>query len=199
MSVPLQDGQPQLHVEQQPQGVLPHQPGAQPGAQQDGQQRPQQVARLPSLQVAPLQAGPPPQPGPPQLAPPQLAPPQLAPPQLAPPQLPPGQGAGQQQQGAVPLVVGQPGQGQGGINQHVAVNGNGMQNILFNANHAMQSAAMAQQQAGLAFLSCANLAKAQAKSDRWARHLEISQVKSQFKTPADKKVIFWNIRFEFLY
>ena len=194
MSVPLQDGQPQLHVEQPPQEVLPPQPGAQPGAQQDGQQRLQQVARLPSLQVAPLQAGPPPQ-----LGPPQLAPPQLAPPQLPPPQLPPGQGAGQQQQGAVPLVVGQPGQGQGGINQHVAVNGNGMQNILFNANHAMQSAAMAQQQAGLAFLSCANLAKAQAKSDRWARHLEISQVKSQFKTPADKKVIFWNIRFEFLY
>ena len=91
------------------------------------------------------------------------------------------------------VVGGQPQNQVGGlgqVNQQFAViNGNGMQNVLLNARYAMNSATMAQQQAGLAVLSCANLAKAQAKSDRWARNLEIGQVKSQFKSPADKKVI----------
>ena len=91
------------------------------------------------------------------------------------------------------VVGGQPQNQVGGLGQvnqqFAAVNGNGMQNVLLNARYAMNSATMAQQQAGLAVLSCANLAKAQAKSDRWARNLEIGQVKSQFKSPADKKVI----------
>ena len=91
------------------------------------------------------------------------------------------------------VVGGQPQNQVGGLGllnqQFAVVNGNGMQNVLLNARYAMDSAAMAQQQAGLAFLSCANLAKAQAKSDRWARNLEIGQVKMQFKSPADKKVI----------
>ena len=91
------------------------------------------------------------------------------------------------------VVGGQPQNQVGGlgrVNQQFAVvNGNGMQNVLLNARYAMDSAAMAQQQAGLAVLSCANLAKAQAKSDRWARNLEIGQIKMQFKSPADKKVI----------
>ena len=101
------------------------------------------------------------------------------------------QGVGPHQVGPG-VVVGQPQNQAGGlgqVNQQFAVNGNGMQNVLLNARYAMNSATMAQQQAGLAVLSCANLAKAQAKSDRWARNLEIGQVKSQFKSPADKKVI----------
>ena len=58
------------------------------------------------------------------------------------------------------------------------------------ANNALQAAAMAQAQAGFAIQSCENLAKAQARADRWTRDLKIRQVKDEFKTPADKKVNF---------
>ena len=60
--------------------------------------------------------------------------------------------------------------------------------MLQNATNALQAAAMAQHQAGLAFKGCENLAKAQARTDRWTCDLTIHQVKDEFKTPADKKV-----------
>ena len=63
------------------------------------------------------------------------------------------------------------------------------------ANNALQAAAMAQAQAGFAIQSCENLAKAQARADRWTRDLKIRQVKDEFKTPADKKVNFAEILF----
>ena len=62
---------------------------------------------------------------------------------------------------------------------------------------ALQTAAMAQVQAGFAIKSCENLAKAQARADRWTRDLKIRQVKEEFKTPADKKVIFAKLLFSY--
>ena len=65
--------------------------------------------------------------------------------------------------------------------------------MLQNATKALQAAAMAQHQAWLAYKGCENLAKAQARTDRWTRDLKIRQVKDEFKTPADKKVKFLEI------
>lgn len=69
------------------------------------------------------------------------------------------------------------------------VHGLGMQNVYANANYAVNSATWAQQQAILAVHSCEVLAKAQAKSERWAKDLKIAQVKARFENPGDKKAV----------
>ena len=65
--------------------------------------------------------------------------------------------------------------------------GPGMQNVFANANFAVNQAAWAEQQARLAVHSCEALARAKAKSERWARDLKINQVKTRFDAPGDKK------------
>jgi len=69
------------------------------------------------------------------------------------------------------------------------VPGPGMQNVFANAHIVMNTATWAQQQAQIAVNSCEALAKSQAKSDRWARDLKISQVKARFDSPGDKKAV----------
>ena len=71
------------------------------------------------------------------------------------------------------------------------VMGNGMQNALLNANYALNTASWAEQEARAATQACSDLAKAQARAERWAKDLKISQEKEKYSSPSDKKGVHY--------
>ena len=69
--------------------------------------------------------------------------------------------------------------------------GNGMQNALLNANYALNTASWAEQEARAATQACSDLAKAQARAERWAKDLKITQEKQKYRSPSDKKGVHY--------
>ena len=72
-----------------------------------------------------------------------------------------------------------------------------MNNVQFNANFAMNMAAIADQRAILAMQTCGTLAKAQMRADRWSRDLKINQEKAKFRAPGNKKAVSYLVEEKF--